>query len=306
MNSKHSSIEDRSERTSVLAAADTCLLLIDDVASGPQSDSLRQAARQRNWLVVDVQFIDAKDGPWKGAAMPGAPNGCGIFAGEGARDFLVRCDAEGIYLSATLDHFLTANRVRSICLAGEGPGLLVDGLRSFAKAHGYDLRIGLPDETGVAPARGFEPQVRDFAARLSPDSAALLLIDFQNDFCAAEGATGRTGASMRMIDSAVRHARELLMSARARGVFVVHVCAEYGRNWRSPSSPYRFPVEGRREPAVWTASAADTATNCWFEEDETEVCRTGTWGAEFIDGLRPEPGEAIITKHRFGAFAGTG
>jgi nicotinamidase-related amidase len=134
----------------------------------------------------------------------------------------------------------------------------------------------------------------------------LLLIDFQNDFCAATGATGRTGASMSMIDAAVRRTRELLRSARENGVFVVHVRAEYGKAWRSQSSPYRFPVEGRREPAVWTASAADMSAKSRFSEDETEVCRTGTWGAEFVEGLRPEPGEAVITKHRFGAFAGTG
>jgi nicotinamidase-related amidase len=109
-----------------------------------------------------------------------------------------------------------------------------------------------------------------------------------------------------MIDAAVRHTRDLLRSARENGIFVVHVRAEYGKPWRSASSPYRFPVEGRREPAVWTASASDMSTNRWFEEEETEVCRTGTWGAEFVEGLRPEPGEAVITKHRFGAFASTG
>ena len=111
---------------------------------------------------------------------------------------------------------------------------------------------------------------------------------------------------MGMIDAAVRRTRELLRSARENDIFVVHVRAEYGKSWRSASSPYRFPVEGRREPAVWTASACDMSTNRWFEENETEVCRAGTWGAEFIEGLGPKPGEAVITKHRFGAFAGTG
>jgi nicotinamidase-related amidase len=48
------------------------------------------------------------------------------------------------------------------------------------------------------------------------------------------------------------------------------------------------------------------SSNRWFEEKETEVCRAGSWGAEFVEGLGPAPGEAIIRKHRFGAFAGTG
>jgi nicotinamidase-related amidase len=201
---------------------------------------------------------------------------------------------------------LSANRIRGIFLVGEAPASFVDGVRIFAITHGYEFRVGPPDRIGGLTVEPVRPLERDFASRLSPENVALLLIDFQNDFCAAEGATGRTGASMRMIDAAVCRCRKLLSAAREKGVFIVHVRAEYGKPWRSASSPYRFPVEGRREPAVWTASASDMSTNRWFEEEETEVCRTGTWGAEFVEGLRPEPGEAVITKHRFGAFASTG
>jgi nicotinamidase-related amidase len=253
-----------------------------------------------------VDLICAEYGPWLGDAMPGSPNGCGIFAGKEAKEFFARCDAEGVYLNATLDQLLRANGVRSIFLVGEAPNPFVDSIRSFALTFGYEFRAGLPDVTSGSAVESPRPLVRDFVSRLSPENVALLLIDFQNDFCAAEGATGRTGASMRMIDTAVRRTRDLLRSARENGIFVVHVRAEYGKPWRSASSPYRFPVEGRREPAVWTASASDMSINRWFEEEETEVCRTGTWGAEFVEGLRPEPGEAVITKHRFGAFAGTG
>jgi nicotinamidase-related amidase len=268
--------------------------------------ALKHTARHHQWLVLDVELIQAKHGPWIGDAMPGAPKGCGIFAGSEAREFSARCDCEAIYLSATLDQLLSASRVHHICLIGEAPASFVDGMHSFAIAHGYEVRIGLPNNTDDLSAGAAASSVPDFASRLSPQNGALVLIDFQNDFCAREGATGRTGASMRMIDSATYNAKQLLNSARKRGVFVVHVRAEYGKHWRSGSSPYRFPIEGHREPAVWTASAADFSANRYFSEDETEVCRTGTWGAGFIEGLCPEPGEAVITKHRFGAFAGTG
>ena len=306
MNSKHSGIEDRSARMNVLTAAEVCLLFVGDAEKNSQTAALRHTARLRNWLVLNVNLIHAEHGPWFGGAMPGSTNGCGIFAGGEAKEFFVRCDAEGIYLAATLDQLLSANGVHSIFLVSEAPNIFVDNIRSFAHTHGYEFRAGLPDIASGPTVESSRSPVRDFTSRLSPENAVLLLIDFQNDFCAAKGATGRTGASMRMIDAAVSATRELLRSARENGVFVVHVRAEYGKSWRSPSSPYRFPVEGRREPAVWTASASDMSANRWFEEDETEVCRTGTWGAEFVEGLRPEPGEAVITKHRFGAFAGTG
>jgi nicotinamidase-related amidase len=290
----------------VLTAAEVCLVFVGGAEKSSQTAALRQTASLPRWLTLNVDLICAEYGPWLGDAMPGSPNGCGIFAGKEAKEFFARCDAEGVYLNATLDQLLRANGVRSIFLVGEAPNPFVDSIRSFALTFGYEFRAGLPDVTSGSAVESPRPLVRDFASRLSPENVALLLIDFQNDFCAAEGATGRTGASMRMIDTAVRRTRDLLRSARENGIFVVHVRAEYGKPWRSASSPYRFPVEGRREPAVWTASASDMSINRWFEEEETEVCRTGTWGAEFVEGLRPEPGEAVITKHRFGAFAGTG
>ena len=238
--------------------------------------------------------------------MPGSANGCGIFAEAEAGEFRARSDTEGIYLAATLDQLLCANGVRSIYLVNEAPAPFVETIRSFAVAHGYDFRTGPPGEQDPSAVDAPRSLVRDLASRVAPENAALVLIDFQNDFCAINGATGRTGASMRLVSAAVQRTRELLRSAREKGIFVVHVRAEYGKPWRSSSSPYRFPVQGGREPAVWTASAYDGARNRWFEEGETEVCRTGTWGAEFVEGLCPEPGEAVITKHRFSAFAGTG
>lgn len=304
MNSERSRISKRSARMSDLTVTGICLLFVGAAGRSAQT-GLRQKASLRHWLTLDVEFIEAENGPWMGAAMPGSPNGCGIFARAEGREFFARSDPEGVYLSATLDQLLNANRIRNIFVMGEAPDSFVDSMRSFALTHGYEFRVGPPDETNGSTGEAARLE-RDFASRLSPENAALLLIDFQNDFCAPDGATGRTGASMRMIDAAVCRSRELLNLARENGIFIVHVRAEYGKPWRSPSSPYRFPVEGRREPAVWTASASDMSTNRWFADGETEVCRTGTWGAEFVEGLRPEPGEAVITKHRFGAFAGTG
>jgi ureidoacrylate peracid hydrolase len=34
------------------------------------------------------------------------------------------------------------------------------------------------------------------------------------------------------------------------------------------------------------------------------ICREGTWGAEFYE-LAPQPGEPVVTKHRYSAFIGT-
>src|SRR5258708_14196962 len=112
MSSKHSGNEGRSARTDVLAAADICLLIVGGAEKNSQTAALRQTARLRHWLVLDVELIDAGDGPWMGAAMPGSPIGCGIFAGTDSKEFFARCDAQCIYLSATLDQLLSANGIR--------------------------------------------------------------------------------------------------------------------------------------------------------------------------------------------------
>src|SRR5580692_9951239 len=155
---------------SVLSAADICLLFVGGAGKSSQTSHLRQTARLRHWLVVDVELVKAEDGPWMGAAMPGSPRGCGIFAGAETREFVAQCDAGAVYLSATLDHLLSANGVRSIFLAGEAPNCFVDGMRGFAVAHGYEFGVGSPGETSGSAVEALRPMVRDFASRLSPEN----------------------------------------------------------------------------------------------------------------------------------------
>ena len=57
---------------------------------------------------------------------------------------------------------------------------------------------------------------------------------------------------------------------------------------------------------MWTESAADLSGEVRFGEDNVEVCLPGSWGGAFIDGIEPLPGEAVLPKHRFSAFADTG
>ena len=129
-------------------ATGTCLLFVGCDEQGAQN-GLRQNGRVRNWLMLDVELIEAENGPWVGAAMPGSPNGCGIFAGAESREFRARCDTNCIYLSATLDQLLSANRIRGIFLVGEAPASFVDGVRIFAITHGYEFRVGPPDRHRV-------------------------------------------------------------------------------------------------------------------------------------------------------------
>lgn len=267
-------------------------------------------ARRRNWILVGLNDIPAPDGPWLGSATPGSPTGCRTIPHDHPRRFDVYGDAAGIYLSSTIDLILHSQGVKRIIVAGSPCDEFVRNVGAFAALEGYET-VWLTRSSDLSEEH-FEEETADMlvlpdlAARVSPENAALVLIDFQNDFCAAEGATGRTGQPMAMIGEAVAHARTLLHAAREAGLLVVHVGAEYGAPFRSVASPYRYPTGGGREPAVWTASAADLSDTGRFASNSVEVCLPGSWGAQFVDELKPLPGEVVINKHRFGAFAGTG
>ncbi|GHF51498.1 ureidoacrylate peracid hydrolase [Amycolatopsis bartoniae] len=112
---------------------------------------------------------------------------------------------------------------------------------------------------------------------LDPESCALLVIDMQNDFV-------REGFPME-----VPMARSRLPAIRT----LVHAC------------------RARRVPVVYTqqilydsfdVSPLETA----YQPKLREVgMRDGTYGAEIVDELRPEPCDHVVRKHRYDAFHNT-
>ena len=111
-----------------------------------------------------------------------------------------------------------------------------------------------------------------------PASAAIIVVDVQNDFCHPNGVLGRAGvptaSSMEMIPRLER----LLAAARANGTKIVF---------------------------IQTIHEDATDSDAWkWRMKEQNLCRKGTWGAEFTT-VAPLPGEPVVIKHRYSAFIGT-
>jgi nicotinamidase-related amidase len=124
--------------------------------------------------------------------------------------------------------------------------------------------------------------VEKFAAEV----AAVLVVDVQNDFCHPEGVMARRGRDVAAAVAMVPRLERFVANARRHGVPVVWV---------------RTTHDDTTNSAVWLARNSTTLrttspppSNCW----------TGSWGAELYE-LEPEPGEPVVTKHRYSAFAGT-
>lgn len=120
------------------------------------------------------------------------------------------------------------------------------------------------------------------ARRVDPARTALLLIDFQNDFCAPGGFYDTVGNALEMGQAAARRAAAFAPRAREAGVLVVLVRCVY-------DAPF----------------VSDTMRE-WYEHKgfPLEYCRDGTWGAEFHE-VEPAPGDIVVTKHRYSAFVDT-
>jgi ureidoacrylate peracid hydrolase len=123
---------------------------------------------------------------------------------------------------------------------------------------------------------GQDPYLRDI---VSPQWAALIVVDVQNDFCHEDGFFGKIGADLRGVQSAARRIDELLPRARRAGVPVIFVTMEHDPLTNSPAWRQRYP----------TARA--------------DACVAGSWGAELYR-VRPAPGEPVVVKHRYSPFVG--
>lgn len=125
--------------------------------------------------------------------------------------------------------------------------------------------------------------LRTAADRVRPGHTALLVIDMQNDFCAAgsyiEEVLGKDASACRAVVAPIM---ALVRVSRTAGVPVFWVRANYDLDKLPAGMAVRFAAQGKGRVC----------------------CGAGSWGAGFY-GVEPAPGEAVIEKHCFSAFMGT-
>jgi ureidoacrylate peracid hydrolase len=120
------------------------------------------------------------------------------------------------------------------------------------------------------------------AERWDPRSAALLVVDVQNDFVSPDGSAGKRGEDVSAAMAMVPNLTRLIDEGRRVGLTVVYVRTTHSEWTDTPSWIYR--------------SSQKAGLN---------TCREGTWGAEFYQGISPLPSERVVIKHRYSAFINT-
>jgi len=128
--------------------------------------------------------------------------------------------------------------------------------------------------------------------RCEPETTALLVIDMQRDFCSPEGASAKAGEDVRPLLGIVPRLVKLVAAARAQGIAVIHT-----REGHRPDLSDLPPAKRERSRLAGAEIGAPGPLG--------RVLVRGEYGHDFLDELRPEPGEAVFDKPGFGAFYGT-
>jgi ureidoacrylate peracid hydrolase len=123
--------------------------------------------------------------------------------------------------------------------------------------------------------------------------AALLLIDVQNGFLHPNGMAARMagGTLPDASASTIEPLARTIAAARAAGVPIIYT----QHAWRADLSDAGFTGEVIARSFAQTPQALE----------EVRTLTVGSWEAEILDELAPEPGDHIVPKNRYDAFLGT-
>ncbi|KAK7537613.1 amidase signature domain-containing protein [Phyllosticta citricarpa] len=151
----------------------------------------------------------------------------------------------------------------------------------------------------ASPGHTIEGRPRPFS--FLTRHTALLLLNTQKDFLYEHGYARILGADVSAIESAVKSSRELLIYCREAGLTIVHAKECYAPDLSdcpsSKLSAYGSSItHPRNSPS--TRTVGDTGPTGRF-------LIKGEPMSDFVDELRPIPGEIIIEKTGTGAFWNT-
>jgi len=126
---------------------------------------------------------------------------------------------------------------------------------------------------------------------LVPEKAALILIDFQRDFCSPGGYADLCFGNVDWVKDTIERAQVLLATARQHHLTIIHTREGY--------APDLADVDDYR------LRGSDDNCKIGAKGPLGRLLIRGEYGQDIIDELKPMPDEIILDKHSYGAFATT-
>jgi ureidoacrylate peracid hydrolase len=130
---------------------------------------------------------------------------------------------------------------------------------------------------------------------IDPERTAVVVVDMQNDFGAVGGMFHRAGIDISGITAAVGATRGVLSAAREVGIPVVYLRMEH-----KPDLSDIGPADGPHWIKHSPDGVGDTVTAP--DGSQSRILVRGTWNSEILDELAPEPGDRVVSKHRYSGF----
>jgi len=124
---------------------------------------------------------------------------------------------------------------------------------------------------------------------------ALIVVDMQNGFLKPEGYFDQVGYDLSHATGTIARVQQSVEAAREAGLFVVYIQSGFDAD--------HLVVGGATAP-VWHKSEAQILMR-ERPELHRRLITDGTWDYEIVDELQPGPGEMVVKKSRYSAFAGT-
>ena len=138
-------------------------------------------------------------------------------------------------------------------------------------------------------------EARPAPLTIEPSRTALLVIDMQNDLGSPGGMFDRAGVDIRGIAAAAAATRPVLAAAREAGIPVVYLKMQH-----APDLSDVGPIDG---PHWIKHSRARVGAEVTAPDgSESRILVRDTWNTEILDELAPEPGDRIVSKHRYSGF----
>ena len=137
-------------------------------------------------------------------------------------------------------------------------------------------------------------QAQPQSLEIDRQRTAVVVIDMQNAFVSKGGMYDLRGIELSGIQKIIEPIARISSAARKKGIKIIYVVMMYSPNLHdagSPSSPswYKGTLTTYREHPEW----------------EDKLPTRGTWGAEIVDGLKPQEGDIVVEKLKYSAFFGT-
>ena len=125
--------------------------------------------------------------------------------------------------------------------------------------------------------------------------SAIVVVDMQNAFASKGGMLDIAGVDITDASRVIRVIRSVIEAARHIAVAVVYLRMAY--------KPDLSDSGGPNSPNFHKELAMSLM--CSRPELKGKVLTEGTWDAEIVEGLAPQPADLVITKTRYSGFAGT-